>query len=111
MEYLQEIEEDVLGEVGNIILNDCMGVFTQHLGVDLDPGIPVVDRVPAAELLQGSAANLPESQILVKTAARPATVTATAMIDAWCRRDIPGVATATRAAPRDARSRLVRRSR
>ena len=65
VELSSEIERDVLSEVGNIILNDCMGVFTRHLGVDLDPGVPVVDRAPASQLLEGSSLNLPHSQILV----------------------------------------------
>ena len=46
-----ELERDVLSEVGNIVLNAFMSVFTDQLSMELEPHIPRVQHIPARELM------------------------------------------------------------
>lgn len=50
LEQVTELEQDALGEIGNIIINSCMGTLSQIFGTELLGSLPEVSQVTAAEL-------------------------------------------------------------
>lgn len=59
MEALTDLEQESLLEVGNIVLNACLGTFTNILACKLDIDLPVLCRGSIEKILgqQASAAN------------------------------------------------------
>ncbi len=60
MEELTAMEQEAMGEVGNIVLNSCVGTLANLLGQELRGSLPLVQIATAAQLLapaagQGSA--------------------------------------------------------
>ncbi|MBH9552541.1 chemotaxis protein CheC [Inhella gelatinilytica] len=50
LDQITELEQDALGEMGNIIINGCMNTLATILGSELVGGLPEVAQSPAAQL-------------------------------------------------------------
>jgi chemotaxis protein CheC len=53
-EELTEMEQEAMGEIGNIVLNACVGTLANLLGQDLRGSLPVVQLASSAVILGGS---------------------------------------------------------
>lgn len=62
VEQMTEIETDALCEVGNIILNSCLGAIGSLLNKEIETGLPVISRGKPQEVL---AANIQLSSQVV----------------------------------------------
>ncbi|MFY7867652.1 chemotaxis protein CheC [Roseateles sp.] len=54
LEQITELEQDALGEIGNIIINSCMCTLSEIFESELIGSLPEVTQSSAAELFQGS---------------------------------------------------------
>lgn len=54
-----ELEDEVLAELGNVVLNSALALVANLLGEPVDTGLPVVVRGSGAEILRGCAAVAP----------------------------------------------------
>ena len=50
LDQITELEQDALGEIGNIIINSCMGTLAEIFGTELLGSLPLVQRTPASQL-------------------------------------------------------------
>ncbi|MBK1838122.1 chemotaxis protein CheC [Azospirillum sp. YIM B02556] len=54
-EDASEMEDEVLAELGNVVLNSALALVANLLGEPVETGLPAVSRGRAAEILQGCA--------------------------------------------------------
>src|SRR6185312_5041805 len=60
--YLDESAREVLTEVGNILLNACLGMFGNLLNVHVTFSVPRLHLETLDELIESTATNNPEMQ-------------------------------------------------
>jgi chemotaxis protein CheC len=62
MDSLTELEQEALLEVGNIILNGCLGSLANQLDIDIDSSLPTYVRGRGARILDSSH---PEAELVM----------------------------------------------
>ena len=55
LDQLTDLEQDALVEVGNIILNACLGSIANQLGLSLESSLPICVRGRASRILEAGA--------------------------------------------------------
>ncbi len=58
-EDVPELEDEVLAELGNVVLNSALALVANLLGESVETGLPVVFRGGAAEILRGCSGAAP----------------------------------------------------
>lgn len=61
-EEVPELEDEVLSELGNVVLNSALALVANLLGEPVDTGLPAVFRGSAAEVLRGCSGTVPTAE-------------------------------------------------
>ncbi|MBP2310136.1 chemotaxis protein CheC [Azospirillum melinis] len=61
-EEVPELEDEVLAELGNVVLNSALALVANLLGEPVETGLPVVFRGDAAEVLRGCSGTAPTAE-------------------------------------------------
>ncbi|WP_376966626.1 chemotaxis protein CheC [Azospirillum sp. A26] len=61
-EEVSELEDEVLAELGNVVLNSALALVANLLGEPVDTGLPAVFRGDAAEVLRGCSGTAPTAE-------------------------------------------------
>lgn len=64
LEELTEMEQEAMSEIGNILLNSCMGTMADILGTEMHGSLPIYE-VGSTEEILGASEKDPESFVLI----------------------------------------------